>query len=118
MGDTYNVKKSGVGVVGPHAHAHDMSFTQITNQIEKSVDLEQLANELAKLRLAMKQAAIEAEHDIAVSEVAKAELAAKEKDVSKVVEYLKSAGKWALDVAVKIGVPLAIEALQQAIGIK
>jgi len=119
-GDTYKIEgqKVQVGAFGPYAHAHDMTFTQIGSQIEKSVDLIQLADELAKLRQAMKKEATEAEHDIAVGEVTKAEQAAKKKDAPKVAEYLKSAGKWALDIAAKIGVPLAIEALKQATGIK
>jgi uncharacterized protein YjbI with pentapeptide repeats len=112
MGDKYKVEQAGA--VGPHAHAHDMTFTQIVNQLEKSVDLSQLAEELSKVRQAMKAEAQEAEHDMAVSDVAKAEQAAKAKDASKVVEYLQSAGKWALEIASKIGVPLAIEALKQA----
>lgn len=31
-------------------------------------------------------------------------------------EYLAKAGKWALDVATKIGTPVAIAALQKALG--
>ncbi len=115
MGDTYKVGQAGA--VGPNAHAHDMTFTQIGNQLEETVDLSQLANELSKLRQAMKAEATEAEQDIAVSDIAKAEQAAKVKDSSKVVEYLQSAGKWALEIASKIGVPIAIEALKQATGI-
>jgi uncharacterized membrane protein len=115
MGDTYKVGQAGA--VGSHAHAHDMTFTQIGSQIEKSVDLSQLADELSKLRQAMKAEATDAQHDIAVSDIAKAEQAAQTKDSSKVAEYLQSGGKWALEIASKIGVPLAIEALKQATGV-
>lgn len=114
VGDTYNVGQAGA--VGPNAHAHDMTFTQIGSQIEKSIDLSQLADELSKLRQAMKAEATDAEHDIAVSDIAKAEQAAKTKDSSKLAEYLQSAGKWTLEIASKIGVPLAIEALKKATG--
>lgn len=116
-GDTYQISGGQVGAAGSHAHAHDMTFTQIGSQIEKTVDLLQLADELSKLRQAMKKDAAEAEQDIAISDVAKAEQAARAKDASKVAEYLKSAGKWALDVATKIGAALAIEALKQATGL-
>ena len=115
MGDQYKVNQAGA--VGPQAHAHDMTFNQIGTQLEKSVDLLGLANELSILRKAMMKEATEAEHSIAVGDVAKAEQAAKSKDATKVAEYLKSAGNWALDIASQIGVPIAIEALKRAIGI-
>jgi len=115
--DTYNISGQA-GAVGPNAHAHDMNFTQIGSRMEETIDLSQLAEELSKLRQAMKDEATEAEHDIAVSDIAKAEKAANAKDSSKVAEYLKSAGKWALDIATKIGVAIAAEALKQAMGLK
>lgn len=116
MGDTYNVGQAGA--VGPNAHAHDMTFNQIGGQIEASMDLSELAQQLSRLRQTMSQEATEAEHHIAVGEIAKAEKAAKEKDASKVAESLKSAGKWALEVASKIGVSLAIDAIKQATGLR
>jgi len=83
-----------------------------------SRDLSELAGELATLRRAMKGEGTEPEHDAAVGEVAKAEQAAKAKDSSKVAESLKGAGKWALDVATKIGTTLASEALKESMGMK
>lgn len=117
MSDTYNVSGQA-GAVGPNAHAHNINFTQIGGQIEKNIDLLKLSDELAKLRLAMKDNADgSVEHDIAISEIAKAENAAKSKDSSKLAEYLKSAGKWSLDIATKIGVSLAASAIKTSIGI-
>lgn len=116
MGDKYE-NKGQAGAMGPNAHVHDVTFTQLVGQLDKSVDYAQLADELSKLRQAMKAEATEVEHDIAVSEIAKAEQAVKAKDSSKVVEHLQTAGKWALDVATKIGVPIAVEVLKQATGI-
>jgi hypothetical protein len=116
MGDKFNVSGQA-GAVGPNAHAHDMTFNQIGNQLEESIDLMALANELSTLRQAMMKESTEVEHSIAVGDVAKAEQAAKSKNATKVVEYLKSAGKWTLDIASKIGVPIAIEALKRAMGI-
>jgi hypothetical protein len=112
--DTYNVGQAGA--VGPNAHAQNITFTQIGNQIEELVDLSELADELSRLRQAMKKEAVEAEHDIAVSEVAKAEQAAKAENTPKVAEHLKAAGKWALDIAVKLSIPVAIEALKKSLG--
>jgi len=43
-GDTFNVGQAGA--VGPNAQAHDMIFNQIGSQIEKSMNLSQLADEL------------------------------------------------------------------------
>jgi hypothetical protein len=117
VSEQYNVSGQA-GAVGSNAHAHDMTFNQqIGSQIEKTVDLEQLANELATLRQAMIKESKEVGHSIAVGEIAKAEQAATSKDATKVVEYLKAAGQWALDIASKVGVPIAIEALKRAMGI-
>jgi len=114
MGDKYNVGQAGA--VGPNAHAHDMTFNQIWNQLQGSIDLAQLATELSALRQEMKKEAVEAEQDIAVSEVAKAEQAAMSGDGSKTLSHLRSAGRWALDVATKIGTSLAIEAIKKSMG--
>lgn len=115
VGDQYSVSQAGA--VGPNAHAHDMSFNQNYAQIDSSINLLQLADELSRLQKAMMKEATEAEHSIAIGEVAKAEKAAKTKDVSKVTEHLKSAGKWSLDIASKIGVPIAVEVLKKSLGI-
>lgn len=114
MGDSY--KAGQAGAMGPNAHAHDMTFNQIWNEMQGSVDLPQLVGELSRLRQEMKKDAVEPEHDIAVSEVAKAEQAAKAGEGSKVVEHLKAAGKFALDVGTRIGAGMVVEVLKKAIG--
>lgn len=114
VGDSY--KAGQAGAMGPNAHAHDMTFNQIWNEMQGSVDLPQLAGELSRLRQEMKKDAVEPEHDIAVSEVAKAEQAAKAGEGSKVVEHLKAAGKFALDVGTRIGAGLVVEVLKKSIG--
>ena len=116
MGDEYNIGQAGAA--GPQSHAHHMTFQQIGGNIEKRMDLSELAGELATLRRAMKGGATEPEHDAAVGEIAKAEQAAKAQDSSKVAESLKAAGKWALDAATKIGTTLASEALKESLGMK
>lgn len=107
-----------VGAMGENPKAENMSFTQVGSQIEKTVDLATLADELSKLRQAMKKEAIDPEHDIVISDIAKAEQAARAKDSSKVAEYLKSAGQWALDFASKVGAALVAEALKHSMGLK
>lgn len=52
-----------------------------------------------------------------VADVGKAKKAAEAKDSAMLAEYLKSAGKWAFDVATKIGVSLATEAIKQSTGV-
>ena len=116
MGDTYEVR--GQSVVGPNAHARDMTFNNGVSRIDESMDLYQLAEELSRLREAMSQEAKETDQENAVGDVAKAEQAARAEDLPKVVEYLKSAGGWALDVATKVGVSLASEALKRSLGMK
>jgi hypothetical protein len=112
VGDTYNVAQAGA--VGPSAHAHNMAFNQAWTELEAATDIPKLAMELLQLRQEMRKVAVEPEHDIAVSEIAKAGQAAKAGDGSKTVAHLKSAGKWALDVATKIGTSLAVEAIKKS----
>lgn len=117
MGDNYKISGQA-GAVGPNAHVHDMTLNQIASRIETSMDLSQLSDELARLHQAMKAEATDSEHYNAIGSVIEAEGAAKAKDSSKMVESLKSAGKWTLDVASKIGASLATEAIKQSMGMK
>ena len=109
-GDTYNVSGQA-GAVGPSAHAHDNTF----QQIQSGGDLPKLAEELGRLRVAMKgEATGTREEDKAIGTVAVAEEAAAKGDGSAALRYLKSAGEWTLAIAEKVGVPVAIEALKRA----
>ena len=116
MGDQYNVHGQA-GAVGPNAHAHDMTFNQVWNQLESRMDLGKLADDLGRLREAMDREAVEPGHRLAAGAVAAAEQSAREKDGPKVMEYLKTAGKWAWSMAEKIGANLAQEALKGALGL-
>ena len=80
---------------------HDQAQFQQVLQYA-NIDLGQLTNELAQLKIAMLDQASEPEHYQAVAEVAKAEKAAAEGDKSKTVEGLKKAGKWVLEVGEKL----------------
>lgn len=103
--------------MGPGAHAHDMTFQQIWNQAGSGIDLDKLAQDLSKLRQAMHAEPDSVDKDIALGEVAKAEAAAQKKDGPTALAHLKSAGKWALDVATKIGVSVATAALKSSLGL-
>lgn len=114
MGDKYTAGQ--VAAMGPQAHAHDMSLHQVNAQQLGQIDLQVLAAELAILRSKMRQTAVEPEQDIAIGQIAAAEAAAKKGDATSVVGHLKSAGKWASDVATKVGVSIASEAIKKSLG--
>lgn len=111
-GSKYNISGGNQGAVGDNAQAHD--FTQVSKQTPDKLDLEALSQELGRLRVAARQEATEAEHDVAIGEIAAAESAAKQGDEKSVRAHLANAGKWAVDVATKIGVALAVEAIKQS----
>jgi uncharacterized protein YjbI with pentapeptide repeats len=109
--DTYNIPEQA-GAVGPRAHAHDNTF----QQVQSGIDLPKLAEELGHLREAMKgEATGTREQDKAIGAVADAEEAAAGGDGPAALRYLKSAGKWTLGVAEKIGVAVATETLKRAL---
>jgi uncharacterized protein YjbI with pentapeptide repeats len=86
MGDKYIAGQ--VGALGPSAHAHDMTFNQLWSQSGQSINLGALATELATLRQHLRQEAVEPEHDVALGAVANAEVAAKEGNGPKALEWL------------------------------
>jgi hypothetical protein len=108
--DTYNIPGQA-GAVGPGAHAHDNTF----QQIQGGIDLPKLAQELGRLRDAMKgEATGTREQDKAIGAVADAEEVAGKGDGPAALRYLKGAGKWTLGVAEKIGVAVAVDAIKRA----
>ena len=111
-GDYYSAGQAGA--IGPHAQARDITFNQLAAGNLGHLDMRTLAIELGSLRREMRQAATEGEQDIAVGEIAAAEAAAQKGDTSNVLRHLKNAGKWALDVATKIGVTVASEAIKKS----
>ncbi|WP_322751959.1 MULTISPECIES: hypothetical protein [unclassified Frankia] len=114
MGDNYTVGQAGA--VGPNAHGHDNTFSQAWTQGSKEIDLPSLKRELSALRSEMKARATEPEHDVAVAEIAQAEVAASKGDGQTVMTHLAHAGKWALGIASAIGAALAASAIGSAIG--
>src|SRR5262249_20319795 len=110
-----NVSSSVVGVIGDQAQ--NVTVTQAWNNLERRIDLVQLADELRRLHEALEREATQPSQKLAVGAVAAAEQSAIDKDGPKVLEYLKAGGKWALNVAEKIGVDLAKEAIKAALGL-
>jgi hypothetical protein len=105
MGNTYSAGQ--VGAMGPAAIASNMTFQQVWTYCKGCVRFEELAKELSALRTGMKWEVREPEHGISIGAVAAAGAAAKTGDGPKTLEYLKHAGTWAFDVAIKIGVNIA-----------
>jgi hypothetical protein len=109
--DIYNISGQA-GAVGRSSHAHDNTF----QQIQSGIDLPKLAEELGRLRVAMKgEVTGTREEDKAIGAVADAEEAAAKGDGPAALRYLKGAGAWAFGIAEKIDVAVATEALKKAI---
>ncbi len=114
---TYKFKGGQIGAVGDGAKAEGNTFNQLWDQSQSSIDLPVLAKELHKLQEQMKSEASDPEHWIALGNVGKAEQAANEGNGPKALEHLKSAGKWGLDVATKIGAEVAVAAAKYGLGV-
>jgi hypothetical protein len=109
-GDT-NINYGQAAAVGREADIHDNVF----QQIQGGVDLPKLAEELGRLREAMKRSATGTrEQDKAIGAVADAEDAATRGDGSAVLRCLRNAGTWTLKVAEEFGAAVAVEALKKA----
>jgi hypothetical protein len=111
MVDQYSAGQAGA--MGPQSVAHHNTFQQIWVQSAGSIDLSKLAGELAQLRREMRARADEADHDEAVGAVASAEKGYGPLSLDK----LRSAGKWALEVATDISTTIAAEAIKKSMGL-
>jgi len=80
-------------------------------------DMGKLAGELSELRASLKSQAVEPAHDIAVAEVAQAEVALAAGRPEQARTALKKAGAWALGIATSIGATVAAAAIKAAAGI-
>lgn len=112
-GDEYNISGGQNTGFGRGARVYENVFKQ-WEAAGSDVSLETLAKELAILRAELKKIGTTSEQDAEVGAVAEAESAAKKGDGAKVFEYLSRAGSWALEIAQRIAVPVAIEALKRA----
>lgn len=105
------------GAQGPNSNASDMNFIQVWNKSNASINLENLAEEIGKLRRYLKEKAKTTDHDIIIGNLAIAENFAKEDNGPKVLEWLSKTGKWVFDAATQIGVRVAATALKVALGL-
>lgn len=113
VGDNYQANQ--VGAMGKHATAHD--FQQIWNEQGNQLDLQQLAQELAQLKVALQEKAEESddpEIQVAIACVSAAEQSAAAGDGGKTLGFLSRAGQWTLNAARDIGVNVAANAITLA----
>jgi hypothetical protein len=116
MGDSYKIGQAGA--VGPGAVGIGNTFSQIWLDKAPQIDLGQLAAELNDLRAAARAASTgDVDQDLALGELASAERAASDQDGPTALSHLRNAGKWILDVAKGIGVPIAVKAIEAALGL-
>jgi hypothetical protein len=94
----------------------DIDFSKVWAQHADEIDLPKLADELKRLRQGL-EAANDGTHDAEIAAVVAAQVSASENDGPSVLRWLKNAGKWVLDNAVTIGVPVAVAAAKAALGV-
>lgn len=113
-GDTFISNKAGA--VGPHATAINTTFIEGA-EVAHGVDLAALADELGKLKFALKGAANDTGELECLVAVSSAEDAARSGDETTAMAKLKAAGKWAWETATRIGVSVAADAIKKAMSL-
>jgi hypothetical protein len=115
-GDAY-VNKGQAGVMGPSGTAGGNIFQQTWTDAQGSIDLKSLSADLLTLRKQLRELDQDGSHDIEIGAVAAAEKAAAAGDPPEVLNHLKAAGKWAFEMATKVGTSVAAAALKTALGL-
>lgn len=114
MGDLYSISGGQQGAVGKDATNYG-SMQQVS--LPPGTDVGRLILELTRLKgELLKQASSSAELH-AVAEIESAKKSLEVADEPAVLGHLQKAGRWALDIAAKIGVPVAEAALRSAMGV-
>lgn len=116
MGDKTIIGQAGV--VGDYAKVGDITQVQHiwhANQVDFPFAV--LTSELSALRIEMRKEAKESSHDKAVVAVGEAEEAARKSDGPTLVEHLRKAGAWALEIAKKVCLNVATKAIEKSMGI-
>jgi len=115
-GDKYEISgHAQVGAVGRGAKVKVLTF-QNPSGATYEFDLDSLVGELQELRAEMRKQASTTEHDLAIVAVGQAIGAAEEGNTHSLIQRLKSAGTWAIDLATAIGAGIAVEAIKAAVG--
>lgn len=97
--------------------ATNFSVKQDNRKIVLGQDKEKLIQELNQLKLSLTSDTDNPESREAIRNLKKASKAIKADQETSAISYLKSAGKWTLDKAEKIGVSVAAAAIRNSLGI-
>lgn len=92
------------------------NFQSALNGLQEC-NLTEIADDLSRLRVFLKERAKTVEEDRAVVAVGEAEDAARKGDQHTLFALLKKAGEWSLKVATDVGAPVAQKALEAALGL-
>ncbi|WP_162683472.1 hypothetical protein [Rhodobacteraceae bacterium DSL-40] len=106
-----------VGVAGDGTTASNFSVNQDNRKIVLGQDKEELMRELDQLKLSLASEIDRPESVEAIRNLNEASKAIEAEQEGQATSYLKSAGKWALDKAEKIGVSVAAAAIRHSLGI-
>jgi len=116
MGDQ-NINYGQAGSIGRESTGTLVNYASAWDQMKGQTDLQALADDLGKLRSALRQRAQTVDEDQSVAAVGEAESEAKSGRGPELLQKLAKAGKWALGVAQEIGVKVAVQALQKSMGL-
>ena len=111
MGDNYNVQQGGA--IGPQSSASN--FNQYNLASLEEVDLSRLIADLQSILEQAEKSNIDVPDVVSLDELKLAKVAAEKEDFSKLKKHLKNAGKWAFDVATKIGTAVAAAAIKASL---
>jgi len=115
MGDKNIFNNSQIGAVGSNAKSTKNKFQQNNYSLPDDLNFELLSKELKKLKKNLKDKANSSKEFGALSEVAKAQTAAKDENGNKVVQHLLNGGKWVFNTAKDIGVSVVAELINRQI---
>ena len=116
MNNKYNITGGQQGAVGDNASVQQITFNQLVSTMDEQT-LAILATELPVLKAELEKRVKAPEHQAAAIALGEAETAARSKDASKTLSCLGKAGKWALEVAKTIAVPIATKYLESSLGL-
>lgn len=112
-GDTYNAEQ--VAIQGPNAHADNITLSFDSKYAD--IDFDRLSKELDTLLEQLKANAKDPKHYSEILAIANAKEEACKSNGFKVLQELKKAGQWSVDIAQKIGVGVAVAVIKSAAGL-
>jgi hypothetical protein len=118
MGSGININVSGGNAsFGAVVHGDRNTVTGRTSMVVSTIDLRSLAADLQRLQSAMAAQARGGEQRQSADDVEKAASAAASGDRADAFTHLKAAGRWAFDIATKVGAEVAATALKELLHI-